>query len=40
VTPRILLQVDDSEDEFFLFRRSFEKSGLEGWQLQGANGGE
>ena len=40
VTPRILLQVDDSEDELFLFRRLFEKSGLEGWQLQSANGGE
>ena len=40
MTPRILLQVDDSEDEIFLFRRSFEKSGLDGWQLQSANGGE
>jgi len=40
VTPRVLLQIDDSEDELFLFRRSFEKSGLEGWQLQSACGGE
>lgn len=39
MTPRILLHVDDSEDELFLFRRSFEKSGLDGWQLQSASGG-
>ncbi len=35
-----LLHVDDSEDEVFLFRRAFEKSGIQGWELESAEGGE
>jgi CheY-like chemotaxis protein len=36
---RIVLHVDDSEDEIVLFRRAFERSLMEGWRLQSALGG-
>lgn len=37
---KVLLHVDDSDDERFLFRRSFDKAGLSEWQLRSIAGGQ
>lgn len=40
VRQKVIVHIDDSEDELSLFRLSFEKSGLKDWQLQSLADGQ